>query len=69
MLALGQVAETAQKCLLFVTKGTLQVPDLLMHDTNLLGLVTNLLGGDLDFLGITNKTAPLLHNDPLSVVL
>jgi hypothetical protein len=31
--------------------------------------VTDLLGDALDFLGITNKPAPLLHNDALSVVL
>jgi hypothetical protein len=50
-------------------KVTLQVPDLLTHDTNLLGLAADLLGEALDFLGIANKTAPLLHNDVLSVVL
>jgi hypothetical protein len=63
------VAETTQKCLLLVTKATLQVPDLLTHGTILLGLATNLLGEDLDFFGITNKTAPLLYNDAPSVVL
>jgi hypothetical protein len=61
--------ETVQKCLLRVTKATLQVPDLLSYDTSLLGLVTNLLGEVLDFLGITKKTAPLLCNDALSVML
>jgi hypothetical protein len=61
--------ETAQKCLLLVTKVTLQVPDLLMHDTILLGLATDLLGEVLDFLGITNKTSPLVCNDAVSVVL
>jgi hypothetical protein len=49
-------------------KVTLQVPDLLTHGTILLGLVTDLLGDILDFLGITNKMASLLHNDTLSVV-
>jgi hypothetical protein len=34
----------------------LQVPDLLTHDTNLLGLAADLLGEPLDFLGIANKT-------------
>jgi hypothetical protein len=48
---------------------TLQVPDLLSYDTNLLGLTTDLLGEVLDFLSITNKMAPLLCNDALSVVL
>jgi hypothetical protein len=50
-------------------KHLLQVPNLLLHDTILLGLATDLLGEVLDFLGITNKTAPLLRNDALSVVL
>jgi hypothetical protein len=50
-------------------KVTLQVPDLLMHCTNLLGLATDLQGEALDFLGIANKTALLLCNDALSVVL
>jgi hypothetical protein len=50
-------------------KVILQVPDLLMHGTILLGHVTDLLGEVLDFLGITSKPAPLLHNDVLSVVL
>jgi hypothetical protein len=63
------VTETAQKCLLLVVKVTLQVPDLLMHDTILLGLATDLLGEVLDFLGITNKTALVLCNDALSVML
>jgi hypothetical protein len=31
--------------------------------------VTDLLGEVLDFLGITNKVAPLLHNDVLHVML
>jgi hypothetical protein len=61
--------ETAQKCLFLVTKVTLQVPDLLTHDTNLLGLAADLLGEALDFLGIANKTASLLCDDALSVVL
>jgi hypothetical protein len=45
------------------------VPDLLTHGTNLLGLVANLLGEDLDFLGIANKTASPLHDDALSAML
>jgi hypothetical protein len=49
--------ETAQKCLFLVMKATLQVPDLLTYDTNLLGLTADLLGEALDFLGIANKTA------------
>jgi hypothetical protein len=61
--------ETAQKCLFLVMKVSLQVPDLLMHDTNLLGLTTDLLGEVLDFLGIPNKTTSMLRNDALSVVL
>jgi hypothetical protein len=61
--------KTAQKCLFLVTKATLQVPDLLKHDTNLLGLAADLLGEALDFLGIANKTASLLCDDALSVVL
>jgi hypothetical protein len=61
--------ETAQKRLLLVVKATLQVPDLLMHGAILLGHAPHLLGEVLNFLGITNKTAPLLHNDALSVVL
>jgi hypothetical protein len=48
---------------------TLQVPDLLTHGTNLLGLVTALLGKALDFLGIANKMASLLCDDALSVML
>jgi hypothetical protein len=40
-----------------------------MHDTILLGLTANLLREVRNFLGITNKTAPLLCNDALSVVL
>jgi hypothetical protein len=50
-------------------KVTLQIPDLLTHGTNLLCLATDLLSEVLDFLGITNKTALLLRNDALSVVL
>jgi hypothetical protein len=50
-------------------KVTLQVPNLLTHDTNLLGHAADLLGEALDFLGIANKTTLLLHNDALSVVL
>jgi hypothetical protein len=61
--------KTAQKCLFLVTKVTLQVPDLLTHGTNLLGLAADLLGEALDFLGIANKTTSLLCNDALSVVL
>jgi hypothetical protein len=58
-----------QKCLLLDAKVTHQIPDLLMHDTILLGLATDILGEVLKFLGITNKTAPLLCNDALSVVM
>jgi hypothetical protein len=61
--------ETTQKCLLFIAKETLQVLDLLTHNTNLLGLATDLLGEVLDFLSISNKVAPLLRNDALCVVL
>jgi hypothetical protein len=61
--------ETAQKCLLFVMKVTLQVPDLLTHNTNLMGLTTDLLSEVLDFLSISNKATPLLCNDALHVVL
>jgi hypothetical protein len=61
--------ETAQKCLFLVTKVTLQVPDLLTHGTNLLGLAANLLGEALDLLGLANKMASLLRDDALSVVL
>jgi hypothetical protein len=61
--------ETAQKCLLQITKATLQVLDLLTHNAILLGHATDLVGEVLDFLGITNKVAPLLCNDVLSVVL
>jgi hypothetical protein len=50
-------------------KATLQVPYLLTHDTNLLGLVADLLGEVLDFFDIPNKMAPLLPNDALSVML
>jgi hypothetical protein len=42
---------------------------MLTHDTILLGLTTDLLGEVLNFFGITNKTASLLYNDVLSVVL
>jgi hypothetical protein len=69
LVALRRAAETAQKCLLLVTKVTLKVLDLLTHGTNLLGLMTDLLGEVLDFLGITNKTATLLRNDALNVML
>jgi hypothetical protein len=48
---------------------TLQVPDLLTYDTNLLGLAADLLGEALDFLGIANKTASQLCDDALSVML
>jgi hypothetical protein len=48
---------------------TLQVTDLLTHNTNLLGLAADLLGEALDFLGIANKMASLLRNDVLSVML
>jgi hypothetical protein len=61
--------KTPQKCLLLVAKATLQVPNLLTHNTILLGHATDLLGEVLNLLGIINKTAPLLHNDALSVVL
>jgi hypothetical protein len=61
--------ETTQKHLLLIVKGILQVPDLLTHSTILLGHATNLLGEVLDFLGVTNKTTLLLHNDALSVVV
>jgi hypothetical protein len=61
--------ETTQKCLLFVTKATLQVPDLLTHSTNLLGLVIDLLCEVLDFLSISNKATLLLRNDALCVML
>jgi hypothetical protein len=50
-------------------KATLQVPDLLTHDTNLLGLAADLLGETLDFLNRANKTTSLLRNDALSVML
>jgi hypothetical protein len=50
-------------------KATLQVPNLLTHNTILLGHTTDLLGKVLDLLGIANKTAPLLRNDALSVML
>jgi hypothetical protein len=61
--------KTAQKCLFLVMKMTLQVPDLLTHDTNLLGIAADVLGEALDFLGIANKMASLLCDDALSVVL
>jgi hypothetical protein len=61
--------ESTQKCLFLVTKVTLQVPDLLTHGTNLLGLAANLLGEALNFLGIANKMASLLCDDALSVML
>jgi hypothetical protein len=66
---LRRTTGTAQKCLLLVTKATLQVPNLRTHDTILLGHAIDLLGEVLDLLGITNKTAPLLRNNALSVVL
>jgi hypothetical protein len=50
-------------------KVTLQVPDLLMHGTHLLGLAADLLGEALDFLGIANKMASLLRDNVLSVML
>jgi hypothetical protein len=61
--------QTTQKCLLLVAKATLPVPNLLTPNTILPSHATYLLGEVLDLLGITNKTAPLLHNDELSVVL
>jgi hypothetical protein len=61
--------ETAQKSLFLVTKVTLQVLDLLMHNTNLLGLAADLLGEALDVLNIANKTASLLYDDAPSVML
>jgi hypothetical protein len=56
-------------CLFLATKVTLQVPDLLTQGTNLLGLATELLCEALDFLRIANKTASLLCDDAMSVVL
>jgi hypothetical protein len=50
-------------------KATLQVPNLLTHNTILQGHATDLLGEILDLLGITKKVAPLLRNDALCVVL
>jgi hypothetical protein len=50
-------------------KATLQVPDLLTYDTNLLGLAADLLGEALDFLVIANNTASLFYDDALSVAL
>jgi hypothetical protein len=50
-------------------KVTLQVLELLTHDTILLGHTTDLLGKVLKILGITNKVASLLCNDALCVVL
>jgi hypothetical protein len=61
--------ETTQKCLLLVVKVTLQVPNLVTHDTILQGHATDQLGVVLDFLGTTNKAAPLFRNDALRVVL
>jgi hypothetical protein len=61
--------ETAQKCLFLVMKATLQVPNLLTYNTNLLGPTADLMGEVIDFLGIANKTASLLRNDALSVML
>jgi hypothetical protein len=69
LVVLRRATETAQKCLFLITKATLQVPDLLMHGTNLLCLVADLLGEALDFLCIANKMASLLHDDALSVML
>jgi hypothetical protein len=69
LVALRRATETTQKCLLLDVKATLQITDLLTHDTILLGLMTDLLGEVINFLGITNKTAPLLCNDVLSVML
>jgi hypothetical protein len=50
-------------------KATLQVPDLLTHNTILLGHASDLLDEALDFLGIIDKSAPLLRYDALSVML
>jgi hypothetical protein len=61
--------ETAQKCLFLVMKATLQVPDLLTHGTNVLGIAADLLGEALDFLGIANNTKSLLCDNALSVML
>jgi hypothetical protein len=61
--------ETAEKCLFLVMKATLLVPYLMSHGTNLLGLAADLLGEALEFLGIANKTASLLCDDALSVML
>jgi hypothetical protein len=42
--------KTAEKCLFLFMKATLQVPDLLTHGTNLLGLAIDLLGEALTSL-------------------
>jgi hypothetical protein len=69
LVALRRATETTQKLPLLIAKVTLQVPDLLPYDIILLGLATDLLGEVIDFLDITNKMAPLLHNNVLSVVM
>jgi hypothetical protein len=61
--------ETARKVPLPYHEGDSPSPDLLTHDTNLLGFATDLLGEALDFLGIANKTTSLLYDNALSVVL
>jgi hypothetical protein len=66
---LRRMTETTQKCLLLVAKVTPQVPNLLMHDTILLGHTADLLGEVIYLLSITNKAALLLCNDALSVMM
>jgi hypothetical protein len=63
------MTEAAQKCLILITKATLQVSNLLAHGAILLGCMADLLDKVIDLLGIANKMALLLCNDALSVML
>jgi hypothetical protein len=64
-----RVTVAVQEPLVLVVKASLQVSNLLMHDTILLGHMTDLLSKGHDLYGIADKTAPLLHNDMLGVML
>jgi hypothetical protein len=63
------MAEAAQKCLVLVMKATLEVSNLLAHNTILLCHTADLLGKVLNLLGIANKMTHLLRNNALSVML
>jgi hypothetical protein len=69
LIVLSWTTVIVWELLLLITKATLQVSELLTYVTILLGHMTDPLGKVLNLLLINNKTAPLLCNDALSVML